>query len=151
MDVLQSPQQHTKLSNSPQDLIGTAISLIASIRTIGAVVGYSIFTSVALGKGSNSVPDAIGAAAIEAGLNPKEVGTFVQVLSDQGTAAASKLPGVTSSILEAAGAGSQWGYWTAYQTMFYSQIPFGVVIVILCLALPNISKLMTNKVVTRST
>lgn len=132
---------------SPQDLIGTAVSLVAFMQTMGGVVGYTIFTGVAHGRGHQTVPYEIGASAVKAGLSKLEVSQFVQVFYNQGAGAAAKLPGVTATILEAAGSGQQWGYSLAYSTMYYSQIPFGVGAVLLCIALPSISKLMTDTVV----
>ena len=56
-------------------------------------------------------------------------------------------PGVNNTVLEAAKLGLQFGYAESFRLVFYALIPFGVLAAALCLGLPNISTLMTNKVV----
>jgi hypothetical protein len=129
---------------SPEDLIGTAVAISAFVRTIGGVVGFAINNSTRNSQAFQQVPTQVGTYTAKAGLLSSEVVRFVEVFTTS-TEAAGRLPGVTPEILQAAAVGSQWGFRYAYRVVYEAKIPFGLVVVVARLFLPNISRVMTNK------
>ena len=131
---------------SPQDLIGTAVALTAAIRTIGGAIGFPVVASIIKSAAEKKIPKSIGTYAVKAGLPEKYATKFVKAFYYDPELAA-KIPGVTKSILKAAELGQQWGYAKSYDSMFYLLLAFGLVAMGLCLALPDMTKYMTDKVV----
>lgn len=132
----------------PEDLIGTAIALLTTIRTIGGAVGYAIFYNIFYSSAKTKVPQFIGEYAIQAGLPESEVVKFAGIFHDNATEAA-MLPGVNGTIVNAAALGQKWALADSVKLVYYGSIPFGVLAIVLCLTLPNISKLMTGKVLVK--
>lgn len=137
----------------PEDLIGTAIALLTTIRTIGGAIGYTVFYNMFYTTAHTKVPTYIGEYAVKAGLPLSEAKEFVSVFTNSSDpnniADAEKLPHVTKAIMQAAAEGSGWAFADSVRPVFYASIPFGVISVVLCLTLPSISKLMTRKVLVK--
>lgn len=129
----------------PDSLLGTAVSLSLSVRTVGGSIGYSIYYNVFANKLKAALPANIAQYAIEAGLPVAEaetfVGTFLTVPGD-----IAKIPGVNATVVEAATLGSRWAYAESLRYVWYTSIAFGSLAIILCLFIPSIRKYSTNRI-----
>lgn len=140
----------------PEDLIGTAVALLTTIRTLGGAVGYALFYNIFQTNAYKKVPQNVGEYAVVAGLPESKAVEFASAFAG-GTfnsnstllKAASELAGGNQTIMDAGTLGFKWGMVDAVRLVFYTSIPFGVLAVVLCVTLPNISKLMTNKVLVK--
>ena len=132
--------------HSPEDLIGTAVALTAAVRTLGGAIGTAFLSSILLSEGKKKVPTSIGTYAVKAGLPKAEVTPFVAAFYAESPKVA-KIPGANAAVLEAAKLGEQFGYAEAFRLVFYTLLPFGILAAALCLSLPSVAKLMTDKVV----
>ena len=122
------------------------------MRTIGGSIGYAILNNILISQRNKKLPATITANVVKAGLPQNQVRKFLEtfletVATDPKKAA--QIP-VDHSILVAAAAGYAQGYADSAKYVFYVGIPFGVLAVVMCLLLPNISKLMTNNVVAKT-
>ena len=116
------------------------------MRTLGGAIGTAFLSSILTSEGHKKVPTSIGTYAVKAGLPKAEVTPFVAAFYAQ-SAKVTKIPGVNKAVLAAAKLGEQSGYAEAFRLVFYTLLPFGVLAAALCLSLPSIAKLMTDKVV----
>lgn len=129
----------------PDSLLGTAVSLSLSVRTVGGAIGYSIYYNVFANKLKKALPTNIATFAIGAGLPVTEaeafVGTFLTKPAD-----IAKIPGVNAAVIEAATLGSRWAYAESLRYVWYTSIAFGCLAIILCLFIPSIRKYSTNRI-----
>lgn len=130
-----------------QQEIGTAVGVAGSARSAISTVAstiYSVVLTVRLGK---TIPAVVPAAVIQAGLPESSVATYIEAISDGGSAAAlATVKGLTPAI-EAVGATAfRIAYLQAYRTIFYTSIGFGGIAIIISLFIPNIGKLLTSGV-----
>ncbi|KAJ9608521.1 hypothetical protein H2200_007509 [Cladophialophora chaetospira] len=136
----------------PQDLIGTAVALVAAVRTIGGSIGYAVLNNILVSKQKKLIPAMISEYAVKAGLPPSKAGefakTFIEIVQAD-PSKATQIP-VDHHILEAAAAGFKQGNAGSAKYVFYGNLAFGVVAILMCLLLPNISKFMTSNVVAKT-
>ena len=119
------------------------------MRTIGGSIGYAILDNILNSQKAAKILATIAAYVLKAGLPQSQVakfvGTFVQ-LATTDPAKIALIP-VPKAVIVAAAAGYAQGYADSAKMVFYVSIAFGVVAIVLCLALPDIGKLMTGRVV----
>lgn len=122
------------------------MALTAAVRTLGGAIGTAFLSSVLTSEGHKEVPTSIGAYAVKAGLPEAEVTPFVAAFYAE-SPKVTKIPGVNEAVLAAAKVGERFGYAEAFRLVFYTLLPFGILAAALCLSLPSIATLMTDKVV----
>ena len=123
------------------------MALTAAVRTLGGAIGFAILESILESGSKAKVPKSVGVYVLKAGLPKTHVAEFVEAYLNNPTSV-EKIPGVNTTILKAAKLGARWGYADSVRPDFYTLAAFGVLAAALCLGLPNVSKFMTNKVVT---
>ncbi|KIW21582.1 hypothetical protein PV08_02162 [Exophiala spinifera] len=139
------PSATIAMTACPDSLIATATALTLTIRFVGGSIGYSIYYNVFTEKLTSKLPTTVGAYAVQAGLPESSVAEFVaSFLTAPATAA--NVTGVTPAILQAATVGSRWGYADALRYVWYVSIPFGVLSVVGCFLIGDISRFMTNRI-----
>lgn len=113
---------------------------------MGGAIGTAFLTTILTSEVKKKLPKSIGTYAVKAGLPAAEVTTFVEAFYNE-SPKVTKIPGVNAAVLAAAKLGEQFGYAEAYRIVLYTLLPFGILAAALCLSLPSIAKLMTDKVV----
>lgn len=139
------PAATVAMTACPDSLIATTAALTLTIRFIGGSIGYSIYYNVFVQKLTPRLPERILEYAIDAGL-PQESGlefisTFLTAPSNL-----TGIPGVTTTVVQAATIGSRWAYSEALAFVWYVSIPFGVLSVIACFFIGDVSRFMTNRI-----
>jgi len=129
----------------PDSILGTAVSLSLSVRTVGGSIGYSIYYNVFANKLKTRLPTNIAQYAIEAGLPVGDAEAFVGTFLTKPTEIL-KVPGVNATIIEAATLGSRWAYAESLRYVWYTSIAFGTLACILSLFMPSIRKYCTNRI-----
>ncbi|OAL21416.1 hypothetical protein AYO20_11381 [Fonsecaea nubica] len=139
------PSATIAMTACPDSLIATATALTLTIRFVGGSIGYSIYYNVFSEKLAKKLPERVLAFALDAGLPESSAATFVQTFLTV-PANATAVAGVTPAIVQAATIGSRWAYSDALSYVWYVSIPFGVLSIIGCLLIGDISKFMTNRI-----
>jgi hypothetical protein len=105
------PALTTALYACPDRYIGTTTALSLSSRFLGGSVGTTIYFNIFNEKIEAKLPTYVAEAAVKAGLPMNEAMTFVLALLGPGGATdAEKVPGVTLTVLQAAGLATRWAY-----------------------------------------
>jgi hypothetical protein len=139
------PAATVAITVTPDTTIATCVALSLSIRAIGGGIGYAVYFNVFKNKLANNLPKYIAQFAIQAGLPVASAETFVLTwlgAPDQ----ISTVPGVTPAIIQGAVIGQRWGYAESLKWVWITSIPFGVIAIIMCIFIGNVTKYMTNRV-----
>ena len=89
------------IANSvPSHLIGTSLSLLSVLRSVGGVVGITIFASVYGNKFGTFLPAYVASAATNAGLPSSSLPAVFLALSGTSTITLASIPGMTPNIIE---------------------------------------------------
>ena len=139
------PTQTVAITCSPDAFIASTTALSLAVRVFGGSIGYTIYYNIFSNKLTTALPAEVAKHAIQAGLSPKQVETFVGTFLTV-PAKAAKISGVTEAIIAAATKGSQLAYAEALQLVWYTSIPFGVCAIIACCFLGNTSKFQTDRI-----
>lgn len=125
------------------------MAITTTARTVGGSIGYAILYNVFISRSTTTVPAEMSTRLIEAGMPRNEtakfINEFVEAISTGGT-----YPPANATINDAAMQGFRWGTAEGAQMVYYVTIPFGVLAVICSVALPNMRKFMTNRVLAQS-
>ncbi|KAK1043777.1 hypothetical protein LTR74_018395 [Friedmanniomyces endolithicus] len=131
----------------PDELIATCIALSLSIRVIGGSIGYAIYYNVSINKLTAKLPVFVATFAVKAGLPLTSATEFVTLfLTAPNELASANIPGLTETVVAAATLGSQYAYAESLKYVWYTSIAFGVLSIMACLFLGDISKYMTNRI-----
>ncbi|KAK5023389.1 hypothetical protein LTS07_009264 [Exophiala sideris] len=126
--------------------IGVATGLAGSIRSAISAVAQAIYITVLSTRLTTTIPAVVVPAVEEAGLPQTSVLDYLAAAS-QGTAAAfANVQGITPQILAAGAEAYKVAYAQAFKTVFLTTIAFSAVAVVLSLWIPNVERLMTNKI-----
>ncbi|KAH8669106.1 putative siderophore iron transporter [Xylariales sp. PMI_506] len=132
--------------STPHHLIATATAVTTSARAVGATVFTAIFSAGFSADLTVKLPAGISSAVIQAGLAADNVPAFISAFTSQDTAALSAIPGVTSTIIEAATMAMKQAYADSLRVVYYIAIPFGVVACIACFFLADLRSTMNYRV-----
>ncbi|KAF7559284.1 hypothetical protein G7046_g4883 [Stylonectria norvegica] len=129
----------------PQEMLGISGGLAGTARYAGGAVASACYaTAIANGiakRGAQLIPK----AALDAGL-PESSLTQVMAAAGSGSAALSKIPGVTEEVINAVTVAYKWSAAFGLRNAAFASMAFGIVGVGLCLALEDIEPKMTPKI-----
>ncbi|OQU94367.1 hypothetical protein CLAIMM_00728 [Cladophialophora immunda] len=126
----------------PQD-IGLACGVLGSIRTIGGAVAQALYSSIMSTKVASYLPAYVGPAVLEAGL-PES--SLVPLLQGLATGNLTGVPGLTPEIIATATEEAKRAYANSFRIVFYSTIPFGVILTCFSFFVPNMDKYLHQNV-----
>ena len=130
--------------------LGVAVGLLGTFRSMGGSIGNTIFGTILSSVANKKVPDGIVGAALENGFK----GDFKVLIPAVYNAALgvpeafAAVKGITPVVEKATLAAFHAGYAKAFQMVFYSTIPFGVIAFVAALFVKDSSPYMTNHVQT---
>lgn len=130
--------------SSPHALLATASGLAAVARAVGGAFGSAVLDAIANGHLGSTLDPAVGSAATKAGLPASSVPALMAAFA-AGTGFDS-IPGMNSTILEAASDASHWAYAHAYRLAWSSVIPFVALAIIGILCLKDVKEMMTEHI-----
>lgn len=129
----------------PQD-IGLATGVLGSIRGLGGAVAQALYSSVYSNKLTDFIPKYVVPAATAAGLSEDALpGLFAGIAAGNLTGVA----GVDDQVAAAVGGAMVTANTKAFQIVFYTTIPFSVILVIAACFVPNVEKYLTQNVAKR--
>ncbi|ROT41715.1 trichothecene efflux pump [Sodiomyces alkalinus F11] len=123
--------------------IGLATGILGSIRGMGGAVAQALYGSVLNNELAKRMPEAIGQAATEAGLPESSVESL---LVSMGAGDFSAVPGITDSVISAVTSASKMVYTESFRMVFYTTIPFSVVLLLSSILVPNMEKYLSQNV-----
>ncbi|KAF2736006.1 MFS general substrate transporter [Polyplosphaeria fusca] len=129
----------------PQTELGISGGLAGVARFAGGAIAISVYTSILSNVQGSSAADLVPAAAVAAGLPADSAAALLAALP-LGAAAIAEVPGVTSSVLAAAGAAWQQSYVVGLRTTALSSLSFGVLAIGACLFCNEIAGKMDEKI-----
>ncbi|KAI6800267.1 aldolase [Hortaea werneckii] len=130
--------------SAPHSHLSTATGLAFSARAIGGAFGSAVLDAIINGKIAKTWSSKVGNAALNAGLPDDSVPALLDSISSgQGI---DEVPGVTSTIVEAALDASHWTYAPAYRLAWWSIFPFVALALIAVLCLKGVKDQMTEQV-----
>lgn len=131
--------------------LGVAVGLLGTFRSMGGSVGTTVFNTILTSAATSQVPTRIIAAALARDFTG-DLKTLIPAVYDAALGvpgAFADLHGVTPAVQQATLAAFHAGYASAFQRVFYSTIPFGVVALVAACLIEDSSQYMTNHVHTR--
>ncbi|KAH8684143.1 trichothecene efflux pump [Ilyonectria robusta] len=126
----------------PQD-IGLATGVLGSIRGFGGAIAQSLYVSVLNNQLVKKIPEHVIPAAKAAGLPESSMD---QLLAGTSTGDFSTVPGITDSIISSVAAAMKDAYIGSYKIVFYTTIPFSVILFLMAFFVPNMEKFLGNNV-----
>ncbi|CAK7199182.1 hypothetical protein SEUCBS139899_001855 [Sporothrix eucalyptigena] len=130
---------------APHAYLSTATGLAFSARAIGGAFGSAVIDAILNGYLNSHYAPAVGAAAVAAGLPESSVAAMLADFT-AGTVGGDDVPGINSTIWDAAITASHSEYAHAYRLGWSSIIPFVVLATAAVAFLRGVRELMTEKV-----
>jgi hypothetical protein len=133
--------------NVPLPYLGLAIGLIGTLRSAGGSFGNAILQTVLRSVVDDKLAPAIIDASVKLGFNPQHAGELIGATIQNAVGvpfAFANVPGTTPEIERAAAEALKTAYAYAYQRVFFTIIPFGVIAVICALLVHDPSQHLTN-------
>ncbi|KAJ4125245.1 hypothetical protein NW754_013531 [Fusarium falciforme] len=112
--------------STPPDLISTSSALVITCRAIGGTVGLAVCNAIFTSAMGTEVPHKIAAAVLPLGLPSSSLGLLVEALITQDYAALAKIPGVTTTITDAASGALVSAYGVAFRNCWIASACFCV-------------------------
>ncbi|EON98649.1 putative trichothecene efflux pump protein [Phaeoacremonium minimum UCRPA7] len=128
-----------------QTELGIAGGLAGVARFAGGAVAISVYTTILTNVQTKSAASLVPKAALAAGLPSGSVQALLSALP-LGSAALSKVPGITTDIIAAAGAAFQQSYVVGLRTTALASLSFGIVGIIACICCQDIGPKMNEKI-----
>ena len=127
--------------------LGQAVGIIGTFGSIGGSVGNTIFTTILNGVVNGQIGPRVSAAAIANGFDPSNLTALIPAVIENAVGvpeAFANIPGVTPSVQAATSQAFKEAYAYAFNRVFYSTIPFGIVALAAALLVRDGSKYLTN-------
>lgn len=129
----------------PQD-IGLASGVLGSIRALGGAVAQALYVSILTNKVTKYIPEYVVPAATGAGL---PASSLPQLFAGLTLGNFTAVPGITPQVIAATGLAVRDAYVTTFHYVFYATIPFGVLLIVSCVFIPDMDKYLHNNVAKR--
>ena len=127
--------------------LGTATGIVGTFRNAGGSVGSAIFATILHGVVGDQLGPRITKAALANGFSAANLATLIPAVADNAVGvphAFAKVPGITPAVEAATGKAFKEAYAYAFQRVFYSTIPFGVIAIIAGVFVNEASTYLTN-------
>lgn len=129
----------------PQD-IGLATGMLGSLRGLGGAIAQALYVSIFTNKMAENTPKYVVPAATEAGLPEDSLpALFAGITAGNFTG----VPGINDEIIVAVGGAMKTASAKSLQIVFYTTIPFSVILLIAAILSPDFKKYLTQDVAKR--
>ena len=116
--------------STPPELISTTTGLMIATRSFGGTVGLSIYTAIFSSTLSDNLGQKVAAAALPLGLKPQYLGELIGGLTTGNTALLTSIPGISPTILGAAGKAVRQSYLLGFRYVWVTAGVFAALAVI---------------------
>lgn len=116
---------------------------MGSIRSLGGAVATALYSSVLANEVDKNLPKYVVPAATGAGLPESSVESlFAAITADD----FSKVPGINAEIIAAVGGALKTAYTSSFRIVFYTTIPFSVILLLSSFLVPDMKKFLSHNV-----
>ncbi|KAF4924399.1 Trichothecene efflux pump TRI12 [Colletotrichum viniferum] len=123
--------------------IGLATGVMGSIRGLGGAVAQALYTSVLTNELNKNLPKYVVPAATEAGLPSSSIEALFAAIT---AGDFSTVPGINADIISAVGSALKTAYTSSFRIVFYTTIPFSVILLLSSFLVPNMEKFLSYDV-----
>ncbi|CAG9993191.1 unnamed protein product [Clonostachys byssicola] len=128
--------------STPHHLIATATAVTTSARAVGATIFTSVFSAAYSSELQVKLYAKIAEAVTKVGLAADQVPAFVSAFTAKDNGALSTIPGVNSTVVEAATSAMSQAYAESLHVVYYIAISFGAVACLACFFLGDLRNTM---------
>jgi len=133
--------------STPDEFIGFASGSLGLFRTLGGSFGTAIYTTIFTNKATSLVPVRVATAAVMAGLPESSVPQLLGILTGSVNMPITSVPGISLPIIEASTVALKIAYRSAFQYVWWTSIPFGILALGCALVTKDLSSQLTMQVV----
>ncbi|KAF6810260.1 trichothecene efflux pump [Colletotrichum sojae] len=126
--------------------IGLATGVLGSIRGLGGAVATALYSSVLTNELNKNLPKYVVPASTGAGLSPSSLEPLFTAIAAGNF---STVPGINPDIVAAVTGAVKTAYTSSFQVVFYTTIPFSVVLLLSSFLVPNMEKFLSHDVAKR--
>ncbi|OQV04625.1 hypothetical protein CLAIMM_09480 [Cladophialophora immunda] len=126
--------------------IGVATGLIGSVRSTGGAIAIAIYGTIIRDKATSDIVPRVAAAAVEAGLAPSEVPSFILALTSGSASALASIKNITPAIIAAGADAIKTVYAEAFKLVFLVSLAFGVISCITAVFVRSVDKSLTDQI-----
>jgi len=133
----------------PQEELGVSAGLIGTFRSAGGSVGNTIFSTILTSIVNRKLASSIAAAAVANGFPAADLAQLIPAVIENAVgvpSAFADIPGATSEVITATSQALKDTYGYAFQRVFLSTIPFGVIALVAAWFIKDVSHLLNNRV-----
>jgi hypothetical protein len=133
----------------PQEELGVSAGLIGTFRSAGGSVGNTIFSTILTSIVNRKLASSIAAAAVANGFPAADLAQLIPAVIENAVgvpSAFADIPGATSEVIAATSQALKDTYGYAFQRVFLSTIPFGVIALVAAWFIKDVSHLLNNRV-----
>lgn len=131
---------------TPHQLIATATAVIISARAVAIAVFTAIFAAAFTKRIKVKLPGYVAAAALQAGLPPTSLKSFLGAFLTAHGGNPSAVPGSSGAIIAAATGAEKQAYADSVRVVYIIAAPFGLAACIACLFLGDMKETMNYRV-----
>ncbi|RFU26113.1 hypothetical protein B7463_g10227, partial [Scytalidium lignicola] len=133
----------------PHEDLGVSAGLIGTFRSAGNSVGNAIFSTILTSVVNKQMPKRVAQAAIENGFPASQIPELIPAVVENAVGvpgAFSSISQATPAVIAATSTAFKHAYAYAFQRVFYSTIPFGVIALVAAWYVRDPSPLLNNDV-----
>ncbi|KAL8279780.1 hypothetical protein RQP46_007875 [Phenoliferia psychrophenolica] len=127
----------------PPHLVGTASTLLGSIRALGGVIGTSVSTSIFSVKFTSAIPVYLPPALVAAGLPEASIPAFIKAVIAGSPAGFAKIPGISPTIIASGVTAYKAAFAHSFSFVWYFVLPFVILALCASIALAPVKHQMT--------
>ncbi|KAJ0121963.1 trichothecene efflux pump [Diaporthe amygdali] len=123
--------------------IGLATGVLGSIRSLGGAVATALYSSVLANELDKNLPKYVVPAATDAGLPESSMGSLFAAIT---AGDLSEVPGIKPEIIAAVGSALKTAYTNSFRIVFYTTIPFSVILLLSAFLVPDMEMFLSHNV-----
>jgi hypothetical protein len=123
--------------------IGLATGVLGSIRSLGGSIATALYSSVLANELKKNLPEYVVPAAADAGLPESSMGSLFAAITRGDF---SEVPGINSKIITAVSEALKMAYTNSFRVVFYTTIPFSVILLLSAFLVPDMKKFLSHNV-----
>lgn len=116
--------------STPPELISITTGLMLATRSFGGTIALSIYTAIFSNEMTTGLPAKVAAATIPLGFDPSHLGQLIGAMTSHNETAIGLIPGISPSILQAAGGGILDAYSVGFRYVWITAAAFAALAII---------------------
>jgi MFS family permease len=110
--------------STPPELISLTTGLMIGTRSVGGTIALAIYSAIFSGTLNDKIPSKVSHAVLPLGLDPQYLGELLEGLTTENSTLLGEIPGITPTIIEAAGSAVKQAYTLAFRYCWVTAAAF---------------------------